>query len=66
MISFYFQRRMNSDPSTREMVSKAYDFALLYIGHDKDSGEIWREYIDFVKAGEVSTCELRECVISDL
>jgi cleavage stimulation factor subunit 3 len=45
---------MNADPSTRETISKAYDFALLYIGQDKDSGEIWREYIDFIKAGEVS------------
>ncbi|KIJ33188.1 hypothetical protein M422DRAFT_183517 [Sphaerobolus stellatus SS14] len=47
-----YVRRMNSDPSTREMVSKAYDFALLYIGQDKDSGEIWKEYLDFVKSGE--------------
>ncbi|KAF8581991.1 Suf-domain-containing protein [Ramaria rubella] len=50
-----YVRRMNADPSTREMVSKAYEFALMYIGHDKDSGEIWREYIDFVKAGETHT-----------
>jgi len=49
---------MNSDPTTREMVSKAYDFALLYIGQDKDSGDIWREYLDFVKSGEVSPCRL--------
>lgn len=47
-----YVRRMNADPSTRDMVIKAYEFSLLYIGQDKDSGEIWREYLDFLKAGE--------------
>ncbi|KAF8520032.1 hypothetical protein BU17DRAFT_89425 [Hysterangium stoloniferum] len=50
-----YVRRMNADPSTRDTINKAYDFALLYIGQDKDSGEIWREYIDFIKAGETHT-----------
>ncbi|GJJ07957.1 hypothetical protein Clacol_002164 [Clathrus columnatus] len=47
-----YVRRMNADPSTRDMVIKAYEFSLLYIGQDKDSSEIWREYLDFLKAGE--------------
>ncbi|KAF8528207.1 Suf-domain-containing protein [Hysterangium stoloniferum] len=50
-----YVRRMNKDPSTRQTIIKSYDFALLYIGQDKDSGAIWREYIDFVKAGETHT-----------
>ncbi|KAF8744703.1 Suf protein, partial [Rhizoctonia solani] len=53
-----YVRRTNSaiaDPQTREVVKKAYEFALLHIGHDRAAGDIWREYIDFVKAGEAKT-----------
>ena len=32
---------------------KAYEFALNCIGHDAESGEIWRDYIEFLKSGEV-------------
>ncbi|KAF8759051.1 Suf protein [Rhizoctonia solani] len=42
-------------PRTMEVVKKAYEFALLHIGHDRAAGDIWREYIDFVKAGEAKT-----------
>ncbi|KZV84585.1 hypothetical protein EXIGLDRAFT_624012 [Exidia glandulosa HHB12029] len=48
-------RRFNTDPSTRETVKKAYEFALAHIGQDKDSGEIWKEYIDFLASGETHT-----------
>ena len=44
---------MNTSPSSREAVSRAYEFALNRIGQDKDSGEIWYDYIQFIKAGEV-------------
>jgi cleavage stimulation factor subunit 3 len=53
-----YVRRTNSatnDPQTREVVKKAYEFALLHIGNDRAAGDIWREYIDFVKAGEAKT-----------
>ncbi|CAE6435414.1 unnamed protein product [Rhizoctonia solani] len=53
-----YVRRTNSsttDPQTREVVKKAFEFALLHIGHDRAAGDIWREYIDFVKAGEAKT-----------
>jgi cleavage stimulation factor subunit 3 len=53
-----YVRRTNpsmTDPQTREVVKKAFEFALLHIGHDRAAGDIWREYIDFVKAGEAKT-----------
>ncbi|KAG8934999.1 mRNA 3'-end-processing protein rna14 [Tulasnella sp. 418] len=47
-----YVRRVNTnttDPSTRDVVRKAYEFALSHVGHDMDSGQIWRDYIDFLK-----------------
>ncbi len=35
------------------MIRKCYDFALGHAGQDKDSYEIWQDYINFLKAGEV-------------
>ena len=46
-------RRNHSDPGARETVRKAYELALNHIAQDKDSGEIWSDYIQFLKAGEV-------------
>jgi hypothetical protein len=46
-------RRNHSDPGARETVRKAYELALNHISQDKDSGEIWSDYIRFLKAGEV-------------
>ncbi|KAH7916661.1 hypothetical protein BJ138DRAFT_1074533 [Hygrophoropsis aurantiaca] len=50
-----YVRRVNTSPNTRDAVSKAYEFALNRIGQDKDSGEIWNDYIQFLKAGETTT-----------
>ena len=44
---------LNTSPASREAASKAYEFALNHIGQDDDSREIWSDYIQFVKAGEV-------------
>ncbi|KAG8917680.1 mRNA 3'-end-processing protein rna14 [Tulasnella sp. 417] len=47
-----YVRRINtntSDPTIRDIVRKAYEFALAHVGHDMDSGQIWRDYIDFLK-----------------
>lgn len=46
---------MNTGPSTRDTVRKAYEFALSHVGQDKDSGDIWADYIQFVKSGESTT-----------
>ncbi|KLO08580.1 Suf-domain-containing protein [Schizopora paradoxa] len=50
-----YVRRVNTGPATRDTVGKAYDFALNHVGQDKDSGEIWAEYLQFLKAGETAT-----------
>lgn len=39
---------------SRATVAQAYDFALGNIGFDKDSAVVWSEYLQFIKAGEVS------------
>jgi len=44
---------VNSGPETRDIVRKAYEFALNHVGQDKDSGDIWMDYIQFLKSGEV-------------
>lgn len=41
-----------TDPTARQTIKKAYEFALNHVGQDKDSGEIWRDYIDFLKNAE--------------
>jgi cleavage stimulation factor subunit 3 len=50
-----YVRRVNTSPASREAVSRAYEFALNRIGQDKDSGEIWSDYIQFLRAGETTT-----------
>lgn len=52
-IDLWFRRKMHPDPSSRDTVRKAYEYALNHIGHDKDSNEIWTDYIQFLKSGEV-------------
>ena len=49
------QRRLNVGPETRDTVTKAYEFALQHVGQDKDSAELWSEYIQFVKSGQTSS-----------
>lgn len=50
-------RRVNAGPATatRDTVRKSYEFALSHVGQDKDSGEIWRDYIQFLRVGEAHT-----------
>ena len=58
---FYFlitRRRVNTGPQTRDTVRKAFEFALNHVGQDKDSADIWAEYIQFVKQGEVANATL--------
>ena len=47
-----YVRRINAnttDPAIRDIVRKAYEFALVHVGQDTDAGQIWRDYIDFLK-----------------
>ncbi|KAI0030401.1 Suf-domain-containing protein [Vararia minispora EC-137] len=50
-----YVRRVNTDSDKRDIVRKAYDFALNHIGQDKDSGEIWMNYIQFLRTGETNS-----------
>jgi len=45
---------MNSGAGAREIVRKSYDFALNQVGQEKDSGDLWVDYIQFLRAAEVS------------
>ena len=51
----YIRRRHNlvTDPTgkARQTVTQAYDFVLNTVGVDKDSGQIWQDYIEFIRSG---------------
>lgn len=49
------KRRLNVGPETRDTVAKAYEFALQHVGQDKDSSDIWAEYIQFIKSGAANS-----------
>jgi hypothetical protein len=55
-----YVRRVNTGPNTRDSVRMAYEFALNHVGQDKDSTEIWVDFIQFLKAGEVCPALPRE------
>ncbi|EIM85352.1 Suf-domain-containing protein, partial [Stereum hirsutum FP-91666 SS1] len=59
LFKFYltYVRRTNpgTNAQTRDIVRKAYEFALNYVGQDKDSGEIWTDYIEFLRSGETNS-----------
>ncbi|KXN88352.1 mRNA 3'-end-processing protein RNA14 [Leucoagaricus sp. SymC.cos] len=52
-----YVRRLNSasGPQTRDIVRKSYEFALNHVGQDKESGEIWSDFIQFLKSADAST-----------
>jgi hypothetical protein len=50
-----YVRRVNTSPTTRDQVRQSYEFALNHIGHDKDSGEIWWDYVQFLNEAQVRT-----------
>ncbi|CAG7947211.1 unnamed protein product [Penicillium nalgiovense] len=51
----YVRRRnpLTTDASgeARKTISSAYDMAIQYVGMDKDSGNIWTDYIEFIRSG---------------
>lgn len=51
----YVRRRnpLSTDSSgqARKTISSAYDLAIQYVGMDKDSGNIWTDYIEFIRSG---------------
>ncbi|RDX43084.1 hypothetical protein OH76DRAFT_1245226 [Lentinus brumalis] len=57
LLKFYltYIRRITKGPNAREVIQKCYDFALSHASQDKDSYDIWQDYINFLKAGETKT-----------
>ncbi|KAI9894252.1 MAG: mRNA 3'-end-processing protein rna14 [Vezdaea aestivalis] len=51
----YVRRRNNLTTDTtgqaRTVVSQSYDFVLDNVGNDPESGQLWQEYIHFVRSG---------------
>lgn len=39
---------------TRKVIEGAYEFALRFIGHSRDAGDVWRDYIALLKERETS------------
>ena len=48
--------RFNMKETQRDNIRISYEFALNHVGQDKDSGQIWSDYIQFLKSGEVYSC----------
>lgn len=48
----FIQRRFNLTvaPQDRPTVQKAWEFALDRVGIDKDAGDVWQDYISFLKS----------------
>ena len=44
----------------RGVIGKSFEFALAHVGMDREAGELWKEYIGFLRAGEVSFIILSE------
>ncbi|KAL0575471.1 mRNA 3'-end-processing protein rna14 [Marasmius crinis-equi] len=50
-----YVRRINTDPATRDIIRKSYEFALSLVGQDKDAGDIWYDYWQLLKSGQTSS-----------
>jgi cleavage stimulation factor subunit 3 len=60
----YIRRRNNvltEGERARTTISQAYEFVVSFVGIDKDSGNIWADYLDFVKSSQVYI--IKFCII---
>ncbi|KAL0062216.1 mRNA 3'-end-processing protein rna14 [Marasmius tenuissimus] len=57
LLRFYltYVRRVNSGPSSRDVIRKSYEFALALIGQDQDSGDIWYDYLSLLRSSQTSS-----------
>jgi cleavage stimulation factor subunit 3 len=44
-----FRKNPRRDPDAVQQINQTYELATNKVGHDKDSGEIWKNYIQFLK-----------------
>ena len=42
---------VTTNPDARQIIYQAYDLALKHVGIDRDSGDFWQDYIQFIKSG---------------
>lgn len=51
----YVRRRNNLTTDTtgdaRKVVNQTYDFVLKGVGLDKDAGQLWQDYVQFIRSG---------------
>ncbi|KAK2770733.1 cfia complex component [Colletotrichum kahawae] len=51
----YIRRRydLNNDPNgeARRILSMSYEFVVSSVGIDRDAGQLWKDYIQFIKSG---------------
>lgn len=45
----YLEYVRSNQSSPRDVIKKAYEFALRFVGQDRDAGEIWKDYIEYIK-----------------
>jgi cleavage stimulation factor subunit 3 len=48
-------RRLNTNPDSRDEIRRSYEYALNHIGHEKDAASMWTEYITFLKETRATT-----------
>lgn len=53
MFSFIFGNYRDIIRADSKTMRQCYDFAVNAVGHDKDAGELWSEYIQFVQTAPV-------------
>lgn len=41
--------------TSRAVITKGFEFALNHVGQDRSAGELWHDYIKFLKEGQVSS-----------
>ncbi|KAG8755857.1 mRNA 3'-end-processing protein rna14 [Serendipita sp. 396] len=45
----YLEYVRSSQASSRDVVKKAYEFALRFVGQEREAGDIWKDYIEYIK-----------------
>ncbi|KAI9685408.1 MAG: mRNA 3'-end-processing protein rna14 [Bathelium mastoideum] len=50
-LNYVRRRHPDTSGNNRKIVSSAYEFVLDTIGMDPDAGQIWHDYIDFIRSG---------------
>src|ERR1700748_1192904 len=66
MLTFYFSRVNTGHANYQETMRRSYEFALEQCGHDKDSGIMWTEFIEFIKSWDTADANASAMRINEL